>query len=100
MKERMLDDLKKTFRPEFLNRIDEVIVFHALDKEHTRKIVDLMLDKVTARLAEKDIHIEVTERRPGLPGAGGLRPALRRPAAAQGHTAHRGGQPVGGNIDR
>ncbi len=61
MKVRMLDDLKKTFRPEFLNRIDEIIVFHALDQTHTRKIVDLMLAQVSARLSEKDIHIDVTD---------------------------------------
>jgi ATP-dependent Clp protease ATP-binding subunit ClpC len=61
MKERMLDELKKTFRPEFLNRIDEIIVFHALEQDHTRKIVDLMLEKVVARLTEKDIHIQITD---------------------------------------
>ncbi len=61
MKVRMLDDLKKTFRPEFLNRIDEIIVFHALEQTHTRKIVDLMLTQVAARLTEKDIHIDVTD---------------------------------------
>ena len=43
MKEKLLGELKKTFRPEFLNRIDGVVVFHALTKEHIRKIVDLML---------------------------------------------------------
>ncbi len=61
MKERMLEELKKTFRPEFLNRLDEIIVFHPLEQEHTRKIVDLMLDRVIARLTEKDIKIEVSE---------------------------------------
>ena len=61
MKERMLEELKKTFRPEFLNRLDEIIVFHPLEQEHTRKIVDLMLNRVIARLTEKDIKIEVSE---------------------------------------
>jgi ATP-dependent Clp protease ATP-binding subunit ClpC len=61
MKEKLLGELKKTFRPEFLNRIDGVVVFHALTKEHIRKIVDLMLAAVTQQLAEKKVKLEVTE---------------------------------------
>ncbi len=61
MKDNILDELKKTFRPEFLNRIDETIVFHSLDDEDLRKIVRLMLHNVAKRLAEQDIHLEVTD---------------------------------------
>jgi len=61
MKEKLLGELKKTFRPEFLNRIDGVVVFHSLTKEHIRKIVDLMLATVTQQLAEKRVKLEVTE---------------------------------------
>jgi ATP-dependent Clp protease ATP-binding subunit ClpC len=61
MKEKLLGELKKTFRPEFLNRIDGVVVFHALTKEHIRKIVDLMLAQVAQQLAEKGIKLEVTD---------------------------------------
>ena len=61
MKEKLLGELKKTFRPEFLNRIDGVVVFHALNKEHIRKIVDLMLGIVSSQLAEREIKLEVTE---------------------------------------
>jgi ATP-dependent Clp protease ATP-binding subunit ClpC len=61
MKENLLGELKKAFRPEFLNRIDGVIVFHPLTKEHLRRIVDLMLASVTQQLAEKKIKLEVTE---------------------------------------
>jgi len=61
MKEKLLDELKKSFRPEFLNRIDGVVVFHALTKEHIRKIVDLMLVQVSQQLAEKGIKLEVTD---------------------------------------
>ncbi len=61
MKEKLLGELKKTFRPEFLNRIDSVVVFHALTKEHIRKIVDLMLSQVAKQLGEKDIKLEVTD---------------------------------------
>ena len=61
MKEKLLGELKKTFRPEFLNRIDGVVVFHPLTKEHIRKIVDLMLSAVSQQLAEKGVKLEVTE---------------------------------------
>ena len=61
MKENLLNELKKTFRPEFLNRIDAVVVFHSLTKEHIRQIVDLMLSNVSKQLAEKEIKLEVTD---------------------------------------
>ena len=61
MKEKLLDELKKIFRPEFLNRIDATVVFHALTKEHIRSIVDLMLAMVSKQLAEKKMKIEVTD---------------------------------------
>ncbi len=61
MKEKLLGELKKTFRPEFLNRIDGVVVFHPLTKEHIREIVDLMLVTATQQLAERGIKLEVTE---------------------------------------
>ncbi|MCJ7425973.1 MAG: ATP-dependent Clp protease ATP-binding subunit [Dehalococcoidales bacterium] len=61
MKEKLLDELKKSFRPEFLNRIDGVVVFHALTKEDIRKIVDLMLAQVSKQLEEKGIKLQVTE---------------------------------------
>ncbi len=61
MKKKVLDEMKKVFRPEFLNRIDESIVFHPLSKEDVRNIVDLMLRKVTQRLAEQAVSLEVTD---------------------------------------
>jgi len=61
MKEKLLGELKKTFRPEFLNRIDSVVVFHSLTREHIRKIVDLMLSIVAQQLEEKEIKLEVTD---------------------------------------
>jgi len=61
MKEKLLGELKKTFRPEFLNRIDSVVVFHALTQEHIRQIVDLMLAMVSQQLSEKGIKLEVTD---------------------------------------
>jgi len=61
MKDKLLGEMKKAFRPEFLNRIDGTIVFHPLTKEHIRKIVDLMLATVMEQLAEKEIKLEVTD---------------------------------------
>lgn len=61
MKDNVLEELRRTFRPEFLNRLDEIIVFHALEKEHIKKIVDIMLEEVEQRLEVQDIYIEVTE---------------------------------------
>jgi len=61
MRKKLLEELKRTFRPEFLNRVDSVIVFHALSREEIAQIVDLELDKVRARLVEYDVRLEVTE---------------------------------------
>ena len=61
MKENLLAELKKAFRPEFLNRVDGTIVFHSLTKEQIREIVDLMLTTVSQQLSEKDIKLEVTD---------------------------------------
>lgn len=61
MKEKMLSELKKTFRPEFLNRVDDMIVFHSLEKEHLRQIVSLMSEDLAKRLAEQDIELVLTE---------------------------------------
>jgi ATP-dependent Clp protease ATP-binding subunit ClpC len=61
MKDSVLAEMKKKFRPEFLNRIDASVVFHALTKEHIRKIVDLMLREAVKSMEEKQITLEVTE---------------------------------------
>jgi ATP-dependent Clp protease ATP-binding subunit ClpC len=61
MKENILEELKRTFRPEFINRIDEVIVFHSLDDEHLRQIVPLMLQNAIDRLKQRDIHLEISD---------------------------------------
>lgn len=61
MKENVLSQLKEAFRPEFLNRIDEIIVFHALNKENIEEIVSLMIDNLSKRLGELGISIEVDE---------------------------------------
>ncbi|MBI5167572.1 MAG: ATP-dependent Clp protease ATP-binding subunit [candidate division NC10 bacterium] len=61
MKETVLSELKKTFNPEFLNRIDEIIVFHSLSRDHLKEIVGLMLSRVQAQLQEKHITLTIEE---------------------------------------
>ncbi|WP_138205876.1 ATP-dependent Clp protease ATP-binding subunit [Haloimpatiens lingqiaonensis] len=61
MKENIMQELKRTFRPEFLNRIDDIIVFHQLEQIHLTKIVGLMLNEVARRLKEQDIEIGFDE---------------------------------------
>lgn len=61
MKGKMLVELKKAFRPEFLNRLDEMIVFHSLEREHLKQIVSLMTEQLAKRLKEQGIELEITE---------------------------------------
>jgi len=62
MKEKVMTEVKKLFRPEFLNRLDEIIVFHELTEEQLRNIVDLMIKDLQIRLAERKLDIELTEK--------------------------------------
>lgn len=62
MKSKVMDELKKTFRPEFLNRIDETIVFHSLEKKHIKEIVKLMIEQVQKRVKEQEITFTITDR--------------------------------------
>ena len=83
LKETVTEEMKKAFRPEFLNRIDETIVFAHLSKEEIRQIVDLMLKDLFKRLAERELSVEVTDEvkdhlaKDGYSEAYGARP-LRR----------------------
>jgi ATP-dependent Clp protease ATP-binding subunit ClpC len=62
MKEKVMDALKDHFKPEFLNRIDEIIVFHPLDQKQIRHIVDLQIELVAKRLSEQKIILEVNDK--------------------------------------
>jgi ATP-dependent Clp protease ATP-binding subunit ClpC len=83
MKSNVMGELKKTFRPEFLNRVDEIIVFHPLDEEHTKQIVGLMLENLIKKLKQNSIELMITEEakavlaREGFDPTYGARP-LRR----------------------
>lgn len=61
MKGKVMEELKKAFRPEFLNRVDEMIVFHSLEKTHLKEIVTLLSEQLTKRLKEQDIELELTD---------------------------------------
>jgi ATP-dependent Clp protease ATP-binding subunit ClpC len=61
MRDRVMEEVKRTFNPEFLNRLDEVIVFHSLTDEHLAQIIRLMVDDVNEHLAGKDIQVELDD---------------------------------------
>jgi ATP-dependent Clp protease ATP-binding subunit ClpB len=83
MKETVLEELRGHFRPEFLNRVDEIIVFHALTEEHLKQIVDIQLNGLRKRLADRHIDLELTDGarghlvRSGYDPAYGARPLKR-----------------------
>ena len=76
MKAKVHDELKTHFRPEFLNRIDDIVVFHQLSQEEIVQIVDLMVDKLDARLKDKDMAIELTPAAKSLLATRGYDPVL------------------------
>src|SRR5437762_3473360 len=76
MKERVIDELKRSFRPEFLNRIDEVIVFHSLSREDVKAIVDLLMRRVREQLKAKDVEIELTDEAKNVLADKGYDPSL------------------------
>ncbi|GKU84918.1 ATP-dependent Clp protease ATP-binding subunit [Niallia sp. NCCP-28] len=81
MKGKVMEELKRAFRPEFLNRIDEIIVFHSLEKKHLKEIVTLMADQLVKRLAEQDIRLTITE-------------AAKEKIAAEGYDPEYGARPL------
>ena len=76
MKNKVNDELKKHFRPEFLNRIDDIVVFHQLTKEQIVEMVDLLVSRVEKALAAQDMGIELTEQAKNLLAARGFDPVL------------------------
>ncbi len=76
MKERVTEELKKHFRPEFINRLDEIIVFHELSMDELKLIVDLMLDRVRAQLANQHLDLALTDSAKEYLGTKGYDPEL------------------------
>ena len=87
MREKVMEELKKSFRPEFINRIDEVIVFHSLTQADVKEIVDLMMKRVTEQLKSKDVDIELTD-------------AAKTLLAEQGYDQALGARPLRRTIQR
>jgi ATP-dependent Clp protease ATP-binding subunit ClpB len=81
LKAKVMEALKENFRPEFLNRIDEIVIFNYLDKENIKKIVELELQKVTKRLEQKNIELKLT-------------PAAKDILAEQGFDQNLGARPL------
>ncbi|MDZ4796759.1 MAG: ATP-dependent chaperone ClpB [Bryobacteraceae bacterium] len=83
MKHAVTDELRKHFRPEFLNRVDEIIVFHALSEEHLKEIVEIQLGRLRQRLVDRKIELELTDAarthlvRAGYDPSYGARPLKR-----------------------
>jgi ATP-dependent Clp protease ATP-binding subunit ClpC len=76
MKQKVNDELKKHFRPEFLNRIDDIIVFHQLTQDEIIQMVDLMAARVSKQLKAKDMEMELTDRAKSLLAKRGFDPVL------------------------
>ena len=81
MKEKVMGELKRTFRPEFLNRLDATIVFHALNRDQIKQIVDLEINKILKRLEDKRMQLVMTE-------------AAREYLAEKGYDPHFGARPL------
>ena len=62
MRDRIMDSIKSSFKPEFINRLDDIVIFHHLAKDHLRTIVDLQLDVARQRLAQRDVGITVSDK--------------------------------------
>jgi ATP-dependent Clp protease ATP-binding subunit ClpC len=75
MKEAVFEEIKGVFRPEFINRVDDVIVFHALGPAEIKKIVDLLIARVRARLADQGMALELTDGARDYLARGGFEPA-------------------------
>jgi ATP-dependent Clp protease ATP-binding subunit ClpC len=76
MKSRIMGELKKVFRPEFLNRIDDVIVFHKLQKDEIKQIIDLLLLRIRQSMAERELQLDLTEEAKDLLVEKGWDPAM------------------------
>ena len=76
MKDKVMDEVKRFFRPEFLNRIDSTVVFHQLTRDEILEIVDLMMNQVRTELSEKELALEITEAAKAHLGENGFDPVL------------------------
>ena len=82
MKDKVMEEVKRFFRPEFLNRIDSTVVFHQLDRTEILSIVDLMMDQVRQELDDKQVGLELTEATKEYLGKNGFDPGAGCPPVA------------------
>ncbi len=94
MKNAVMEVVQQNFRPEFINRIDDIIVFHALGSAQIRRIVDIQLGYLRKRLFERDMELALDDKRRRPAGRGRVRPGVWRPAAEAGDPAA-GREPTG-----
>ena len=87
MRNRIMEEMKRTFRPEFINRVDETIVFHQLTKDEILQIVDLMLDRVRQQVSSQGMEMEVTQ-------------PVREQLAAEGFDPQFGARPLRRAVQR
>jgi len=87
VRKRLLDALRQTFRPEFLNRVDDIIVFNTLSKEHLSVIIDLQLKRLEAQLADRGLKLQIT-------------PAAKEAIMADGYDPAYGARPMRRSIQR
>ena len=87
MKNRIMEEMKRTFRPEFINRVDETIVFHQLTRDEILQIVDLMLDRVRQQVSSQGMEMEVTQ-------------AVKEQLAAEGFDPQFGARPLRRAVQR
>ncbi|MBA7630775.1 ATP-dependent Clp protease ATP-binding subunit ClpC1 [subsurface metagenome] len=76
IKEKVLDKMKKTFRPEFLNRIDDVVIFNELTKDDIRKIIDIEMEKVGKQLSFHDVTLKLSKGTKELLVENGYKPSM------------------------
>jgi ATP-dependent Clp protease ATP-binding subunit ClpA len=74
MEEQIKDILHKNFRPEFLNRVDEMVIFHSLSRENLSEIIELQLEEIKQRVEEKGLHLKISARAKKLLGDKGYSP--------------------------
>ena len=100
MKSAVMEIVANHFRPEFVNRIDELVVFHPLNQRHLREITSIQIERLRERLAE--LHIELTISTSALDklGRSGLRPGLWRQTPQKGHSAESGESAGPRNFER
>ena len=100
MKETLKSEMERQFRPEFLNRVDDIIVFRSLTKDDLKQIIDIELAKVSKRLKEKNLKLVLTDEAKELHHREGHEHRVRRPPAAPGHRAHDRGPALRGPAPR